>query len=84
MKELGRARRVGYTAVACAVLLRLFAAGVPEKLYSRYVKPNTDQKETGRNVRFSSSVDVFMPDFMESPPPSLPEVTEATLPVFSG
>jgi stage II sporulation protein P len=26
----------------------------------------------------------FSPDFMESPPPSLPEATEATLPAFSG
>ena len=84
MRELRRARRVGYTAVACAVVLRLFAAGVPEKLYYHCIKPNTDQKETGRNVRFSSSSDSFWPDFMESPPPSLPEVTEAPLPVFSG
>ncbi len=88
MRDLYRARRVGYTAVACAVLLRLFAAGVPEKLFFRLTKPNTDsipsEQETGRNVRFSSSLDVFSPDFMESPPPSLPAVTEVPLPSFSG
>ena len=84
MRELHRARRVGYTAVLCAVVLRLFAAGLPEKLYSHYVKNHIDQKETGRNVRFSSSMDVFSPVFMESPPPSLPEVREVPLPSFSG
>ena len=88
MHPLYRARRVGYTAVACALLLRLFAGGVPEKLFSRLTKPNTDtfptEQETGRNVRFSSSSEVFSPDFMESPPPSLPEVKEIPLPSFSG
>ena len=88
MKELRRARRVGYTAVLFAVLMRLCAAGVPEKLYSRFLQPNIDalweKLETGRNVRFSSSVESFSPDFMESPPPSLPEATEPLLPVFSG
>ena len=88
MKELHRARQVGICAVAFACLLRLWAAGVPEKLYFRYIQPNIDvfltKPETGRNVRFSSSIEPFSPDFMETPPPSLPEVTEPTLPAFSG
>ena len=88
MKELHRARRVGCTAVLFAVLLRLFAAGVPQKLYFCYVQPNIDalhtNSETGRNVRFSSSVDTFSPDFMESPPPFIPEATIPPLPAFSG
>ena len=88
MKELHRARRVGYTAVLCAVLLRLFAAGVPQKLYVQHLQPNIasffQKQETGREVRFSSSIDTFTPDFMESPPPSLPAVTEVPLPSFSG
>ena len=88
MKELRRARRVGCTAVLCALLLRLFAAGVPERLYFRFVRPNIDalltKLETGRNVRFSSSMDTFSPDFMESPPPFIPQPTEAPLPAFSG
>ena len=88
MNPLHQARRVGYTAVLCAVLLRLFAAGVPQKLYIQHLQPNISfllkKQETGRDVRFSSSLDTFSPDFMESPPPSLPEVTEIPLPTFSG
>ena len=88
MNPLHRARRVGYTAVLCAVLLRLFAAGLPQELYIRYLQPNIaaffQEQETGHDVRFSSSLDTFTPDFMESPPPSLPEVTEIPLPTFSG
>ena len=88
MKELCRARRVGYTAVACAVVLRLCAAGVPERLWYRLIQPNIDafqtKLETGRNVRFSSSLDAFSPEFMESPPPAIPEPTEPPIPAFSG
>lgn len=88
MKEFRRARRVGYTAIACACLLRLCAAGVPEMLWSRWIQPNIDslltKLETGRNVRFSSSIGSFSPDFMESPPPLIPEATEPPIPVFSG
>lgn len=88
MNQLRRARRVGYTAVMCAVVLRAFAAGVPERLWDRYLKPNTEQssekQETGHSVRFYPSSDAFSPDFMESPPPSLPPATEPPLPVFSG
>ena len=88
MKELHRARQVGLTAILCALLMRLFAADLPEKLFSRLIKSNTaeatTEQETGQNVRFSSSMDVFSPDFMESPPPSLPAATEPPLPVFSG
>ena len=88
MKELHRARRVGYTVIVCAIIWRLLAAGVPETLWYRLVQPNIDafvtKLETGRNVRFSSSLDTFSPDFMESPPPSLPEPTEPSIPAFSG
>ena len=88
LRELRRARRVGYTAIACALLMRLFAAEIPEKLFFRLTQPNTDscptEEETGRNVRFSSSMEAFSPDFMESPPPSLPEATQVPLPSFSG
>jgi len=88
LKELHRARRVGITAVCCAVLLRLWAAGVPEWLYVHFIQPNIDalltKLETGQNVRFSSSLDTFSPNFIESPPPSLPEVTIPPIPSFSG
>ena len=85
---MDRARRVGYTAVLCAALLRLFAAGIPQKLYVQQIQPNIasffQEQETGQDVRFSSSIDTFTPDFMESPPPSLPQVTQVPLPTFSG
>lgn len=88
MKELRRARRVGYTVIACAVLWRLLAAGIPELLWSRLIQPNIDafvtKLETGRNVRFSSSMESFSPDFMESPPPFLLKPKESPLPAFSG
>ena len=88
LREINRARRVGYTAVLLAVLLRLCAVGVPEKLYFLWMEPNIDaflkKQETGRNVRFSSSMSTFSPDFLESPPPFLPTPTEAALPAFSG
>ena len=88
MKDLNRARRVGYTAVLFAVLVRLWAAGVPERLYFRFLQPNIDalleKSETGRNVRFSPSLGTFSPDFLESPPPVIPEPTEVPLPAFSG
>ena len=77
--------RVGLTAILCALIFRLFATGS----VSAWLKdPNTAAffvyLETGRNVRFSPSLDTFSPDFMESPPPSLPEPTEPRIPSFSG
>ena len=78
MDPQSRARRVGCTAILCALALRLFTAGVPEKAaaFLRYL-------ETGRDVRFSPSLAVFSPRFVESPPPSVPEVTEPPLPSYS-
>lgn len=85
MKPMRRACRIGITTLTAAVLFRLFAAGVPEKLYLHFVKPHMDpflrKQETGQDVRFSSSMEVFYPDFVESPPPLLPEYV---LPAFSG
>ena len=88
MHPLRRARRVGFTAIACALVIRLFSAGIPEKLYFHLIQPNIDilltKLETGHNVRFSSYIENFSLDFTESPPPFLPEPTEPRLPVFSG
>lgn len=88
MHSLHRARRVGITAIACALLMRLSVSEFPENLFSGLKQSHTDtistEQETGHNVRFSSSLDVFSPDFMESPPPVLPEITEVPLPSFSG
>lgn len=71
MKELTRAKRVGVTSVMCAVLLRLFAVGVPMALYRMLPLQANMQKETGREVRSSSSYRFRF--FPESSPPMLPE-----------
>lgn len=88
MHSLHRSRQVGITAIACALLMRLFIPEVPENLIYRLKQSNTDtvstEQKTGHNVRFSSSLDVFSPDFIESPPPILPEITVVPLPSFSG
>ena len=82
-----RALRVGATAIACALVLRLFASGLPEKFLSWLTQPDTAAfliyLETGRDVRFSPSQEAFSVDFVESPPPAAPEPTEPTLPSFS-
>lgn len=87
MHSLHRARRVGLTAILCALVLRLWDAGVPEIVAAWVTQPNTTAfliyLETGRDVRFSSSSEAFSPDFVESPPPSLPEPTEPPIPTFS-
>ena len=87
MKDLRRARRVGACAIACALLLRLWAAGLPEWIKPFLEKGNTALKhdlETGQNVRFSPSLEAFIPDFVESSPPFIPKPTEPPLPSFSG
>ena len=88
MRDFRRARRVGVTAVLCALLLRLWAAGLPEAVLSWLRQPNIAAfliyLETGRDVRFSPSLEVFSPDFVESPPPAAPVPEERPLPAFSG
>lgn len=79
-----RAARVGAAALLCALVLRFFASGLPEKCLAWLLQPNTmaflAYLETGRDVRFSPSSEAFSPDFVESPPAA---ATEPTLPVFS-
>ena len=87
MKEYRRARRVGLCAVFSALLLRLWTAGVPQALITQVHTALLSKTETGRDVRFSSSLEVFSPDFVESPPPFLPEPEETQpppLPAFTG
>ena len=82
-----RALRVGAAAILCALTLRLFASGFPEKLLSWLTSPDTAAfliyLETGRDVRFSPSQEAFSVDFVESPPPAAPQPTEPPLPSFS-
>ena len=88
LKEYRRARRVGLCAVFSALLLRLWTAGVPQALITQvHIPALLSKTETGRDVRFSSSLEVFSPDFVESPPPFVPEAEETLpppLPAFTG
>ncbi len=81
-----RTIRMGAAAVACAAVFRLCASGLPEKAISWLLQPNTlsflTYLETGRNVRFSASQEVFWEFSPESPPPLTPETT-GPLPSFS-
>lgn len=87
MKQLSRARRVGITAIMCALVLRLWSEGYGEKLLNLLTSPQAAAfyiyLETGRDVRFSPSLPAFSPDFMESPPAATIPATEPTLPSFS-
>jgi len=85
------ALRTGTAAILCAILFRLWAAGVPEKILSWLSEPNTAAfliyLETGRDVRFSASSEVFLEYAPESAAPWLPTLPEMpeepVLPAFS-
>ena len=87
MKQLNRARRVGITAILCALVLRLWSEGYGQKLLALVTSPQAAAfyiyLETGRDVRFSPTLPAFSPDFMESPPAATLPATEPTLPSFS-
>ncbi len=85
--ERQRTLRVGLTAILCALVFRMFSAGIPGKLAQRLIKPDTapvaNALETGQDVRFSPSLEGFSPFFMESPPAVSKEVIQPPLPAFS-
>lgn len=87
MDVCSRSRRVGLTVVACALLLRLWATGLPDRLLawlgSETAAALMIYMETGQDVRFSPSQAVFSPDFLESPPPAIPAPTLPPIPAFS-
>ena len=88
MRQYERARRVGLAAIALALALRLYLSEIPKAIAEFLTQPNIAAfliyLETGRDVRFSPSLGVFSPDFVESPPPAArePEIPEP--PAFSG
>jgi len=86
LKQLTRARRVGITAVLCALVLRLWLGGWGGQALDFLTSPDSAAfflyLETGRDVRFSHALPAFSPDFMESPPAATVP-TEPTLPGFS-
>ncbi len=86
--ERHRTLRVGLTAILLALTLRLFSSGIPERIVTWLLKSDTAAfflyLETGRDVRFSPSLEAFSPDFMESPPAAALPPEKAPLPFFSG
>lgn len=87
MKQYVHSRRVGLTAIAAALLLRLWTGGAVGRAVQWLQSPEGAAfllyAETGRDVRFSPSSEVFSPDFVESPPASIPEETIPVIPTFS-
>ena len=86
-----RARKVGKSVILCALVLRLYCDGAFRKAVDFLIRPDVIPfliyLETGRDVRFSPSLEMFSPKFVESSPPMRPkteEPTEPALPVFSG
>ena len=71
-----RAIRMGAAAILCAIVFRLCSSGLPETVVSWLTQPNIlaflTYLETGRNVRFSASQEVFVEYSPESPQPWLP------------
>ena len=85
MDSYRRSLQVGKAAIAWALVLRLWMAGVPDKLLRRLSQPDMASfliyLETGRDVRFSLSRETGVPAFSrESPAPVLPQPDRA---VFS-
>lgn len=85
MDPYQRSRRFGAAVIACVLVLRLFTSGLPEKIISWLTQPNIAQfliyLETGRDVRFSASNEVFWEFAPESAQPMAQ--SEPELPVFS-
>ena len=79
--------RLGAAAIVCGLLFRLAATGLPEKIAGWLTRPEVAAfliyLETGRDVRFSPSYQVFSPEFPpESSNPLLFDITEEK-PAFS-
>lgn len=74
-----RTKRFGLYVILWAFVLRLAADGIPQKGLIWLLQdpvPFHIHEETGRNVRFSASSNVFSSHFRESPPPWFPEPTK--------
>ncbi len=74
--------RLGAAVIVCALLVRLGALSLPEKMLSWILQPDITAfliyLETGRDVRFSPSSQVFSPDFAgeSAAPAEYPEQQE--------
>ena len=82
-----RTLRVGLMAILCAAVFRLCSmdTGSLARLLDYFpIDAVKSHFETGQDVRFSPSSEAFSPDFVETPPPLIPEVKIKPLPFFSG
>ena len=88
MDQQNRTLRFGAAVIACAVLARLGINGGFRNVAEWFRSPETQSLllylETGRKVRFSPSLAENSEIVGESPPPLVPQETEAAvMPVFS-
>lgn len=84
LEQIQKARQVGGFAVFCAVILRLYLAGLPAKLLQPENIPFRKYLETGQNVRSLPSNGKKYDFTSESAVPMLPEQPEIEiLPAFS-
>ena len=88
MDQHNRVLRFGAAVIACAAVARLAAGGAFQPFLDWFSQPNIQAfliyLETGRNVRFSPSLEVFSDSVGESPAPVIPqESVPEELPVFS-
>ena len=77
MDQKLKTRRFGICMILCACIFRLSMAGVTGTLLRHLVRTGTSSiltyLETGRNVRFSASLEKNMEFFRESPAPWIPQ-----------
>lgn len=83
MHQYAWSRRVGWTAIVCALILRLYSAGVVDRLTAFLAKPDIAAFliyiETGRDVRSLSSDEAFSYP-AESPPAAAREMGPRQIP----
>lgn len=77
MDQQQKTKRFGFYIILCACVLRLSIAGIPGRLFRNLVQAGTSSiltyLETGRNVRFSASLEKKMDFIRESPMPWIPQ-----------
>ena len=82
-----RSVRVGLSVLLCSISIRFFSTDLPQKFWNWLRSPDGAAfliyAETGRDVRFSPSSGGFVPAFVETPAPFLPEPEFPPVPAFS-
>ena len=82
-----RSARVGLAALLCAISIRFLSSDLPLRFFRWLASAEGTAfliyTETGRDVRFSPSLEAFAPDFVETPPPVTPEPEILPLSAFS-